>query len=281
MRNGASIDPLRLPIQDCHVLWPHLTPPSVLMPSGDLDDEELFLKNGRAVYDTSTGEFSLPNSVIEDLKSNPQVSDDDQRMSFVTREGKSILGDAIEKEMDWLVDQLLRSGVSTDPTTRGEYRPLHLATRLGNIRVLESLLDHGADIEMPTWPSRYAYESVRRIGRNSQDGWTPLDHAIDRRKIEAVAYLLERGAEPPERLADARKRCSPMVREWGISGPSFHHPVEDGGYLGFIEETDAIVELFERRGSPLLTEEDKEELEEMRQRNRRSEAMTRGRRRKN
>ena len=281
LRTGASIDPMRLPIQDRHVLWPHLTPPSVLMPSGDLDDEELFLKDGRAVYQTSTGEFDLPESVVEELKTNPQVAGDHQRMSLVTRESTSILHDAIDKDLDWLVAQLLQTGVSGTPSTHYYRPPMHLAVDLGNVPVLELLLDHGTDIEMPMQPALSALPSFRRLGRNTDAGWTPLDQAIDRRQVEAVSFLLDRGAEPPESLGKARARCLPIVREMGISGPSFKHPIEGGGYLGFIEETDAIVELFERRGSPLLTEEDKVELEDARQRNRRIESRTRGRRRKN
>ena len=37
LRHGASIDPMRLPVGDRHVLWPHLTPAELTHPHGDID----------------------------------------------------------------------------------------------------------------------------------------------------------------------------------------------------------------------------------------------------
>src|SRR5450432_3916511 len=64
--------------------------------------------------------------------------------------------------------------------------PLTRAARDGDLETIKRLLDGGADVNAP----------------DSEEGWPPLFHAVDKRQAAAVVLLLERGANPNLR-ADA------------------------------------------------------------------------------
>ncbi len=253
---GAAIDPARLPIQDRHVLWPHLTPPSVLMPNGDIDDEKLFLrKNGRAVSVTQHGEFDLPESVAEELKANPQTRGWLQRASLVVTGDNTILHDAIRKDMVRLVERLLDAGASLTPASRGGLPLLHWASRHGKIAVAELLLNRGADLEMPWLLDSDTRQYIKRFGRLVEQGWTPLDKAIETRQVEMAAFLLDRGAVPPETLDWGR--LGEVEDAFPITSPfRASHPMVIASSEGNMQGWDALVALFEERGHPLLGQDE-------------------------
>jgi hypothetical protein len=64
--------------------------------------------------------------------------------------------------------------------TRRELPALHTAARRGDVVAIRSLLQAGADIEAPA----------------GVNGWTPLQHAIHKRRTASAKALLEAGADP-------------------------------------------------------------------------------------
>lgn len=62
----------------------------------------------------------------------------------------------------------------------GSRPPLTRAARGGDLDTIKRLLDGGADVNAP----------------DSEEGWPPLFHAVDKRQAAAVVLLLERGANP-------------------------------------------------------------------------------------
>jgi ankyrin repeat protein len=77
--------------------------------------------------------------------------------------------------------QLLAAGASVNATLSEGWTPLTLAASLGNLEVVEVMVDAGADLEQ-----------ARRVGIERQ--WTPLGWAARRGHRDVVEWLLERGA---------------------------------------------------------------------------------------
>ena len=184
--HGATIDPLRIPVGDRHVLWPDLTPSSLLNGLGDIDNLKMpELSN-------------LPPDHRELLTDNPEFS---QRLpplfDYFTR--FTILHDAVLKDMPGLVAALLDSGVDPNTAIRLSPPPLHVAVAYGNAEMAQTLLDRGADIERPDCnapDNRYDYYGA---GRMIQNMTTSLDLAAEAGLPDMVRFLLERGAKgwPP------------------------------------------------------------------------------------
>lgn len=86
---------------------------------------------------------------------------------------------ALENDAD-AIRRLLADGHAPDEA--GEYgiTPLMWAARAGAVRAMTALLDAGADVN----------------ARDTNNRWTPLLHAIHKQRRPAVAFLLERGADP-------------------------------------------------------------------------------------
>ena len=173
---GAMLDPMRIPVGDRHVLWPHLTPSDLLREDGSIDYPML---------------PDLPQSTKSALPADywglPPVS---EVVTVITA-----LHDAVEKQMVDLVRLLLESGVP--PVTSRHSRPtLHVAAEVGNIEVAALLLDYGADTETPQSALSKEIRNERRGGNQAWSAMTALDWAKYKEQPEMVEFLLERGAIP-------------------------------------------------------------------------------------
>jgi ankyrin repeat protein len=84
---------------------------------------------------------------------------------------------AILAEDDAAVERLLKAGHSPE---EGELRPIVWAARIGDEKAIRMLVAAGASVDRPD-------------GRN---GWTPLQHAVHKRRASAVKALLQAGADP-------------------------------------------------------------------------------------
>ncbi|MDE2842781.1 MAG: ankyrin repeat domain-containing protein [Chloroflexota bacterium] len=209
LEHGANLDPLRIPVGDRHVLWPHLTPSDLLLPTGDIDYAKL---------------PGLPESMKKRLPKKDRWNHSPLN-TVVTL--NSLLHDAVNKGMPQLVKTLLKYGASPDTAVRINFPPLHLAAGTGNRELVDILLQYGADLETP-WtnapdgrydPLRNNWERLKRefphleydkrMGRVFGNMGTALDEATNRGQVEMVRHLLEWGAVP---LPDLTR----IPRNWGI-----------------------------------------------------------------
>uniref|UniRef100_A0A7N0U4Z7 Uncharacterized protein n=1 Tax=Kalanchoe fedtschenkoi TaxID=63787 RepID=A0A7N0U4Z7_KALFE len=91
------------------------------------------------------------------------------------------------------VKRLLSEGTDANvaawgPKSQG-VTPLHLAAEGGHLRIMDLLLEHGANIDART---------------KGSCGWTPLHIAAKERKRQAVKFLVENGAFLPDNINDTR-----------------------------------------------------------------------------
>ena len=78
-----------------------------------------------------------------------------------------------------IVEILLEHGANPNiPVTNARLTPLHVAARKGNLEMVKLLIDHGADIEAATW-----------------QGTSPMHYAARAGHTEVVELLIERGAD--------------------------------------------------------------------------------------
>ncbi|MCY4583270.1 MAG: ankyrin repeat domain-containing protein [Chloroflexi bacterium] len=272
-QRGATLDPMRLPVEERHILWPHLTPVEFLMPSGDIDEVKVFLgitrgerhdtglwrtvwRNAQGRLGMKEGELpppgdqrrSLPESARSALELASRTEWQPHHQSKYVN-ASSMLHDAVEKDMIDLVEFLLLHGVSMAPVSHSGGTPLHRASACGREKAARVLLERGADIEAPQDPPGRLHPSARAFGRHIRPGWTALDQAISSGQIGMVTLLLDMGAKPPDRLEDALSASFLAISrvsfgtEWG-----FQHPLSTFNKHAF----DAIVDLFHRRGTPIV-----------------------------
>ncbi|CAL5434748.1 unnamed protein product [Camellia sinensis] len=97
------------------------------------------------------------------------------------------------KENSIPVKRLLDQGMDVNVAAWGRksqgVTPLHLAAEGGHVKVMDELLDRGANIDART---------------KGACGWTPLHNAAKERKKQAVKYLVENGAFLPDDMNDTR-----------------------------------------------------------------------------
>jgi ankyrin repeat protein len=91
------------------------------------------------------------------------------------------------------VRRLLNEGMDVNvaafgPKSNG-VTPLHLAAKGGHLKVMDELLERGANIDART---------------KGACGWTPLHNAAKERNRKAVKFLVENGAFLPDDINDPR-----------------------------------------------------------------------------
>ncbi|KAL6001813.1 hypothetical protein ACLOJK_041791 [Asimina triloba] len=95
----------------------------------------------------------------------------------------------IKKRVKRLLDEGMDVNVSAwGPKSQG-VTPLHLAAEGGHLKVMDKLLERGADIDART---------------KGACGWTPLHTAAKARNKEAIKFLIENGAFLPDDMNDGR-----------------------------------------------------------------------------
>ena len=118
---------------------------------------------------------------------------------------------AVVAEDNRAVARLLNSGA---PPDEGELRPIVWAARTGNREAIRLLAKAGADV-------------------NREDGgnrWTPIQHAVHKRQADAIATLIELGADP-DRRADNGPTALMMAAGYGDLA-SFNVLLEHGANPG-------------------------------------------------
>ncbi len=174
LSHGATVAPMRLPVADRHLLWPHLTPRKLLRRgTGDINYYKL---------------PDVPKAVRRKLPSRSSES----YPSVCSSVGAlSLLHDAVAKNLPRVVEALLDSGASAMTATRclGIGTPLHVAVRGGNIDMVKRLLGRGADVNMiaanaplPKYFSAYLT-------------MTPLHIAAQEKDFDVIKLLVDHGAD--------------------------------------------------------------------------------------
>lgn len=94
-----------------------------------------------------------------------------------------------------LARRALMLGADIHQTNRLDREPIHIAAIGGNVDIIAMLLDAGAEINK----------------RGGGDGTTPLGFAVDYSHLEAVRFLLAKGANPFVVLDDSGDSCLHMA----------------------------------------------------------------------
>lgn len=102
--------------------------------------------------------------------------------------------DYTQRRIRWRIRQLLEGGADANARTDGGGTPLHCAAQEGQTRMVELLLDWGADIN----------------ARDDLIGKTPLDLAVWNARTETVDVLCSWGAEGCE---DEELAATPFQHE--------------------------------------------------------------------
>ncbi|KAK2843256.1 hypothetical protein Q7C36_011471 [Tachysurus vachellii] len=131
------------------------------------------------------------------------------------------------------LNRVLQSGkVNVNVCDRHRYTPLMYASQKGFIRMVQKLIEHGADIHMKNGSGKDALmlacfsgyldivKHLRKSGATwqSQDmsGCTPLHWAVDGGNLSVIAYMIEDGCELDVR--DTVSQCTPLMRVSALSG---------------------------------------------------------------
>lgn len=152
-----------------------------------------------------------PASVEQSPDQQPEPVDDEQET------GQPALFDAVVAADAQQVRQLLEQGADPNEMgqgTRGRFAPIHVAVRLGDMEILQSLIDAGADVNIRAdaghrsppliWAVRWGHLDVVKLlvenGAELDDvggvgeGFTALKLAVDTGEHDIAAYLEDQGA---------------------------------------------------------------------------------------
>lgn len=95
-----------------------------------------------------------------------------------------------------VLESLLKNGADPNLFDSDGIAPLHIAARLGRTEAIRTLVKAGALIDL----------------RDRRNGWTPILHAIHKRRHAAVVALIEAGADPNGR---AKGDVTPLMMAAG------------------------------------------------------------------
>jgi ankyrin repeat protein len=126
--------------------------------------------------------------------------------SFYNFKGQTALHEAAALDEPEIVAPLLDAGA--DPNVRkqssrywfdGRLRetgqtPLHLATTAGSMVVAQLLLEHGAQVDLPTLWKGFEFQQPRKDGPKPRLGKTPLQYAVAAKNAPLVELFLSHGA---------------------------------------------------------------------------------------
>ncbi|VUC24921.1 unnamed protein product [Clonostachys rosea] len=190
--------------------------------------------------------------------------------------GENALTNAIVEENEEMVALLLENGADAEISNEEPFPPLILAIYSGNFRIIELLLRHGWEVDITVLNAAvldgnldvvtYFIDSGVDL-EDTEDGMTPLHHAVKGGYLEMTDLLLEKGANieavDSEQLRTpfylAIEHGNPRVAERLLDPDEFTalSMAARHGYSQTLElliELGADIELLDARGeSPLIT----------------------------
>lgn len=172
-----------------------------------------------------------------DVEEIRQLIKDGAILSAINEDGESALTRAISRKHYGVAKLLLENDATTDYSGPLVQKPLHIAVQTGNIKMVELLLDHDADIDELTAHGSVLSQAIK-AGRNdiaslllSRDAdlnlarypihW-PLGSAIVAKNEPLIKTLLKRGAETDILLDNLylittqqlSESCQALLRGW-------------------------------------------------------------------
>jgi ankyrin repeat protein len=129
--------------------------------------------NTPLMYAAQNGNLETTRLLLESRKINPDSKD---------QYGMSALLGGVASQNTAIIELLLSNGVSPNPEGEGNWSALCEASQMGNIEIMQLLIDHGAQID-------YCCDDVEGFG-------TPLMLSWDSKNRNATLFLLDKGASP-------------------------------------------------------------------------------------
>jgi ankyrin repeat protein len=138
----------------------------------------------------------------------------------LTRYGVAPLALACHNGSPRMIDVLLRAGADVNAASPEGETALMIAARVGKVDALKLLLEHGADVNaQESWKKQSALmwaageghtqaiaallASGANLQARSKAGFTPLLFAVRNGHLEAAKLLVDRGAQPNDRVENA------------------------------------------------------------------------------